>query len=248
MLTLKRDVLNELRAFKFANVRGRDFKLSGHFDDFLRLSASWEAMGADSHFGQSAAGSRTRRYSDFEYHPGTGFLKQLEHRAYVQSSKNNKYVGDVERHFADFGAEVLDSPVLRSLIALDFDVYKSTLPQDLHDVPWQCQIHQIRIVINPGCELEITPEGIHCDGYPFSGVHFWGKSNVMGAQSRLYSPDRKQIAEATYEDVLDTTFFLDRELLHYVSPARTLDADRPGWRQILAISFSRPGTDHDIVQ
>jgi hypothetical protein len=248
MLKLEREVGNELKTSKFVNVSGSDFRLTGNFDEFLRLSASWDAMGTDAHFGQTSAGCRTRRYSDFEYHPRTGFLKQLEHRAYVQSKENNGYVGDVERHFADFGSEVLDSPVLRSLIALDFGVYKGTLPPYLHDAQWQCQIHQIRIVLNPGQELEITPEGVHCDGYPFSGVHFWGKNNVGGAHSRLYRPDRTQVAEATYENVLDTTFFLDREMLHYVSPARTLDPTRAGWRQIIAISFSMPGTEYDIVR
>jgi hypothetical protein len=248
MLTFKKDIAVELKTRKFANVPGADFTLDGNFDDFLRLTRSRDSMGPDTHFGQKVQGTRTRRYSDFEYHPRTGELKQLEHRAYVQSKEHNKYVGGVERHFADFGAEVLASPVVRSLIALDFEVYKSALPAEVHDAVWQCQIHQIRIEIQPGQEVEITPEGIHCDGYPFSGVHFWGRDNVEGAQSRLYQLDRTQVAETTYESVLDTTFFMDREMLHYVTPARTRDQGRPGWRQIIAISFSRPGTAYDIMR
>lgn len=131
-------------------------------------------MEPDSYYGQAEAGMRYRRYSDFEYNPKTRELKQLEHRAYVQSKENNAYVGGVVRHFQDFSEEVISSPVMRSLIDTDFEVYKSVLPEELHDEIWQCQIHQIRIEIKPGKQLEITPEGIHCDGYPFSGVHFWG--------------------------------------------------------------------------
>jgi hypothetical protein len=191
---------------------------------------------------------RFRRYSDFEYNPATRELKQLEHRAYVQSKANNSYVGGLERHFQDFSNEVINSPVMRSLIDTDFEVYKNVLPPELHDEVWQCQIHQIRIEIKPGKQLEITPEGIHCDGYPFSGVHFWGRNNVAGAESRLYSAQEEQLAATTYEDILDTTFFLDRDMRHYVTPARNVHSYEMAFRQILAISFSRPGTAFDIVR
>lgn len=249
MLTLHSaaEIGHQVRQQKFTNVPASVFSLSGGFDDFVRLSKSWEDMPPDPHFGQTDAGRRFRRYSDFEYHPADRTLRQLEHRPYFQSKANNRYVGGLERHFGDFGAEVLDSPVLRSLIDIDFEVYKSTLDPKLHDQAWQCQIHQIRIEIHPGRELEITPEGIHSDGYPFSGVHFWGKANVAGAESRLYFEGDKPVAAATYERILDTTYFLDREMLHYVTPARTLDPSVSAFRQIIAISFSKPGTEHDIV-
>jgi len=248
MIRLKTDIRHQLRMHKFANVRGADFQLDGHFDDFLRLTGSWNDMGPDTHFGQASSGMRYRRYSDFEYHPATGELRQLEHRPYIQSETHNKYVGGLERHFADFGAEVMASPVLRSLIDLDFGVYKHVIPAEVHDKVWQCQIHQIRIEIKSGCTIEITPEGIHCDGYPFSGVHFWGKANVSGAQSQLFDADERPVAATTYENVLDTTFFLDREMKHYVTPARADDGQGQAYRQIIAISFSMPGTDYDVVR
>lgn len=248
MLTLTKDISQDMRSKKFAVVAGDDFKLAGNFSEFIRLTESWECMGPDPYFGQQEAGNRYRRYSDFNYNAATGELTQLEHRAYVQSKEHNSYVGDKIRHFEDFSREVIDSPVIRSLIDLDFAVYKSVLPEELHDDVWQCQIHQIRIEIKPGKTLEITPEGIHCDGYPFSGVHFWGKENVAGAESQIFSSDRQLLAAATYEGILDTTFFLDREMLHYVTPAATLDSEKPAYRQIIAISFSKPGTAYDTIR
>ncbi|TWI56538.1 hypothetical protein IQ22_00988 [Pseudomonas duriflava] len=247
MIVLNKAVGNSLRNYKYANVSGSDFSLTGHFDEFVRLTQSWETMEPDPYYGQAEAGARFRRYSDFEYHPVTQALTQLEHRPYVQSLANNRYVGGMERHFQDFSEEVIASPVIRSLIALDFEVYKSVLPVHMHHDQWQCQIHQIRIEIKPGKQVDITPEGIHCDGYPFSGVHFWGKRNVKGAESRLYAADGTPLAAVTYENILDTTFFLDREMKHYVTPASTLDPKRPAFRQIIAISFSKPGTRYDIV-
>lgn len=156
MIVLNREVGESLRRDKFVNVQGGDFNLYGHFADFVRLTKSWENMEPDSYYGQAEAGMRYRRYSDFEYNPKTRELKQLEHRAYVQSKENNAYVGGVVRHFQDFSEEVISSPVMRSLIDTDFEVYKSVLPEELHDEIWQCQIHQIRIEIKPGKQLEIT--------------------------------------------------------------------------------------------
>ncbi|HAL66305.1 MAG TPA: protein BsmA, partial [Pseudomonas sp.] len=154
----------------------------------------------------------------------------------------------MRRHFDDVSSDVFNSPVLRALIKLDFDVYKAVLPEELHTVPWQCQVHQIRIEVKPGEQIEITPEGIHCDGYPFSGVHFWGRHNIEGATSKVYDKQSNVIDSGTYQEILDTTYFLDRELQHYVTPATNPSESEMGYRQIIAISFSRPGTEHDIVK
>lgn len=248
MLTLKRNVDDALRLNKTVNVLGKDFALNGGFGHFVAFSKSWETMGVDKYYGQADKGTRYRRYSDFDFNPATGELQQLEHRAYEQSEAHNQYVGGVRRHFDDVSSDVFNSPVLRALIKLDFDVYKAVLPEELHNVPWQCQVHQIRIEVKPGEQIEITPEGIHCDGYPFSGVHFWGRHNIEGATSKVYDKQSNVIDSGTYQEILDTTYFLDRELQHYVTPATNPSESEMGYRQIIAISFSRPGTEHDIVK
>lgn len=252
MLRLKTDssknVSDSMRTAKFANVVASDFEMTGGFSDFASLTRSFEGMAEDRHFGQAKAGTRYRRYSDFEYDPTSRALNQLEHRSYTQSTENNKYVGGLARDFEDFNDDILQSSTIRSLIDTDFDVYKTVLPDELHETTWQCQIHQIRIEIKPGQQLDITPEGIHCDGYPFSGVHFWGRENVAGAESQLFDKQTNLLAKTTYQSILDTTYFLDRELQHYVTPARTNETDKPAYRQIIAISFSKPGTAYDTVR
>lgn len=248
MLQLNKNIGDDLRKNKAVNVLGSDFSLSGGFSDFVKFTQSWETMGVDKFYGQADRGTRYRRYSDFDYNPVTKILTPLGHRPYEQSVEHNKYVGGIERHFDDITTEVLHSPVLRSLVELDFNVYKEVLPPELHNEVWQCQIHQIRIEIKPGCELEITPEGIHCDGYPFSGVHFWGRHNVEGAMSQVFKKDGTLVDSGTYRNILDTTFFLDREMLHYVTTAFNPTTDAMGFRQIIAVSFSRPGTEYDIIK
>jgi hypothetical protein len=248
MLTLNKEIGDALRNNKAVNVMGSDFSLKGDFSEFLRLSKSWESMGKDEYYGQADKGNRYRRYSDFEYNPISKSLTRLEHRPYEQSFEHNKYVGGVQRHFEDFDDNIFDSSILKSLVNIDFEVYKEVLPKELHNKIWQCQIHQIRIEINPGATIEITPEGVHCDGYPFSGVHFWGRKNVEGAISKVYSKQEDLVESGMYQDILDTTYFLDREMLHYVTPALNPSSTETGFRQIIAVSFSRPGTDHDIIR
>ncbi|QNT78409.1 2OG-Fe dioxygenase family protein [Entomobacter blattae] len=243
-----RSIGHNLRRDKTVTISGSDFTLNGEFDNFVKFTKSWEDMGVDQFYGQAKHGTRYRRYSDFNYNPVTHQLTQLEHRAYEQSLIHNKYVGGIERHFNDFDNNIITSPILQSLVKIDFNVYKEVLPEKLHTETWQCQIHQIRIEIKPDQKIEITPEGIHCDGYPFSGVHFWGRHNVEGAQSQIFTKDEILVDSGTYQNILDTTFFLDREMLHYVTPAINPTDTQMGFRQIIAVSFSRPGSEYDIIK
>jgi hypothetical protein len=244
MLRLNADIRAQLRQHKFANVRGADFRLDGNFDDFIRLGRRWEGLGEDPHFGQASSGRRFRRSSDLEYHPATGELRPLGQRSGAQRTAHDKTAGAC----GNFDREVLQSTVLRSLVDIDFDVYRNVLPAELHGQAWQCRITQVRVEILPGRTLEVTPEGIHCGGTPFSGVHLWGKSNLAGAHSQLFKADGTRVAVTTHEQVLDTTFFLDREMQHYVTPATTDHHQLPAWRQAITISFARPGTAHDFVR
>lgn len=248
MFSLQKDIAGELKKNSCSIVSGKDFSLTGQYDAFARMIFSWENMSKDQYYGNKGKATRYRRYSDFIYNPKNGKLSSTEHRPYFQSGSMNKYVGGIERHFEDIGQDLMTNPLIESLVQVDFEVYKSLLPKELWEKEWQCQIHQIRIEVEPGQEVEITPEGIHSDGYPFSAVHFGGKENITGANSCIYTKQQEQIIEIRFEEFLDTLYFKDRELMHYVTPASTSDNSKKGYRQIIAISFSMPGTDYDTVR
>ncbi len=248
MFTLLTDVGPSLRDNGFATVRGNEFSLTGHYDQLFALTQSWGEMSRDTYYGNEGRANRYRRYSDFVYNPNGRKLSPVEHRSYFQSEGMNQYVGGLHRHFEDLPEVMYTNPLLESLVQLDFEVYKEILPEAYWTKEWQCQIHQIRIEVEAGKETEITPEGIHSDGYPYSAVHFWGKNNIDGAESRVYTKDEEQLASITFNDVLDTLFFRDRDLKHYVTPATTADESKSGYRQIIAISFSIPGSDYDTVK
>ncbi|MEO0442327.1 MAG: 2OG-Fe dioxygenase family protein [Pseudomonadota bacterium] len=248
MFSLQEDISEELDSCGCSVVSGSKFSLTGQYDAFTRMVRSWETMSKDKYYGNEGKATRYRRYSDFIYSPKTGKLLPTEHRPYFQSETMNHYVGGLERHFEDIDEDLMTNPLIESLVQLDFEIYKGLLPEELWDQDWQCQIHQIRIEVEPGQEVEITPEGIHSDGYPFSAVHFGGKENISGANSRVYTQQKQQITETRFEEFLDTLYFKDRDLMHYVTPAKTADNSAKGYRQIIAISFSIPGTEYDTVR
>lgn len=248
MLILKKDIGEELNLNGYSFVNGSDYSLTGNFKEFYDLTHSWEHMEEDQYYNQVGRAKRFRRYSDFQYNPEENEILPIEHRAYFQSENMNKFVGGKQRHFEDISKDLISNPVLRSLVKTDFDVYRKILPKSIWSVNWQCQIHQIRIEVEAGKETEITPEGIHSDGYPFSGVHFWGKENISGAKSYIYTKDEEELIGVTYENILDTIYFRDRDMKHYVTPASTADNNRPGYRQIIAISFSVPNSEYDIIR
>lgn len=248
MLNVISDVTDQLIEKRFAFVTGDKFQLNGNFTDFSKLTRSWEEMEKDVYYGNEEKATRFRRYSDFSYNPNTNDLIQHKHKSYFQSLENNEYVGGQTRHFADFADDIMHSDLVKSLVKDDFEIYMKTLPEEVRTEIWQCQIHQIRIEINPGQEVEITPEKIHCDGYPFSAVHFWGRNNVTGAESKLYTKEnQEEILSGTFENILDTIYFFDREMLHYVTPAKN-ETNELAYRQIIAISFSLPGTEYDTIR
>ena len=41
----------------------------------------------------------------------------------------NEYVGDIERHFEDIDKDFIESPILESLVQVNFAVYKVLIPK-----------------------------------------------------------------------------------------------------------------------
>ena len=68
---------------------------------------------------------------------------------------------------ATWTEQTVQNPLFRDLIAWDFAQWP------IEDVwldlaTWVCQVHQIRIHVVGGHTSDVTPEGVHSDGYPFA--------------------------------------------------------------------------------
>lgn len=219
-----------------------EFGENGHAQ-FSQLQECWNHLGEDPYYGGKGNCYRVRKYSDFFFTPITGALERCDHVAYYQSKKMNSFVGGKTRHFADVDASVYENPFFQSLVQKDFKSFP--IDAEYLNEQWICQIHMIRIVVGADEETPITPEGIHSDGYPFAGVHFIGKSkHLSGGESTVYTWEEKPIISATFEEPLDTLFLEDRRMKHYVSPIKAKGQE--GHRDILAVSFSLPGSPYIV--
>lgn len=229
---------------KFATLAGSRFALDpARRAQLADLQASWGDLDPDPWFGgEDGKAWRVRRYSDFDFEPRTGrLLQRRAHVAYYQSERQNAYVGGVERHFGDVTEQTVQNPLFQDLVAWDFAQWPV---EDVWlDRAWVCQVHQIRIHVVGGHTSDVTPEGVHSDGYPFAGVHLMDRVGVTGGQSTVYTADAAPLARLTFETPLDTLVFEDRNMKHSVSPITGVDGTT-GHRDILAISFSLPDSPY----
>lgn len=240
---LVKDIRGDLAEKLYATASAADFDLSPEMrESWEELRKSWDNLDFDKYYGDSSENYRKRRYSDFVYNPHTGSLQLMAHVPYFQSEGMNKYVGGMVRHFGDVLPEVYENEFFQQLVKYDFGLFN--IDEEYLDRDWICQVHQIRIYVGAGQTTDVTPEGIHSDGYPFAAVHFVGRKNVSGGQSSVYTyEDEEEMATLTFLEPLDSLFIEDRKIKHYVTPI-TADPDQGGYREILAISFSLPDSPY----
>lgn len=238
------DVRDSLARDRYAVISADSFNIAGLEDELSALYASWDNLGPDPFFGGGEQACRTRRYSDFEYDPADNSLTPLDHVAYYQSKGMNAFVGGKERHFEDVEISTVKNKALLELVRLDFE--NLPIEPKYLEQTWICQIHQIRIAVNPGQTYDVVPEGVHSDGYPFAGLHLIRKHEVEGAENVVYTWEEEELARTVLSSPLDTLIFEDKKMKHYASPL-TAGPDG-GVREILAISFSLPGTEYETIR
>lgn len=242
--SLAPSVRDHVGRHQYATLSGGAFALDGDRRAQLAdLQAAWGDLDPDPWFGGEAGKAwRVRRYSDFDFEPRTGrLLQRRAHVAYYQSERQNAFVGGVERHFGDVTVQTVDNRLFQDLVAWDFAQWP--IEDAYLDRTWVCQVHQIRIYVVGGHTNDVTPEGIHSDGYPFAGVHLMNRVDVTGGESTVYTADSVPLASLTFETPLDTLVFEDRNMRHYVSPITGVEGTT-GHRDILAISFSLPDSPY----
>ncbi|MEV0415306.1 2OG-Fe dioxygenase family protein [Streptomyces sp. NPDC050448] len=176
--------------------------------------------------------------------PATGELAPLDHVAYYQGEAMNAFVGGIERHFGDVEESTYRNPLFQALVRYDFD--NLPVEDEYRDRARVCQIHQIRIEINPGKYNELVPEGIHSDGYPWAGLHLISRVDVEGGHSTVFTWDEEPLAKGTFLTPLDSLIFEDRAMEHHVTGLSAAE-DKGGYRDVLAISFSLPGSPYETL-
>ncbi|NDJ60837.1 MAG: 2OG-Fe dioxygenase family protein [Chloroflexi bacterium] len=235
-ITTTHPIENDLRGQRYSFVPRNALYISQDLAAaWEQLQTDWEALPPDDYLPDGGS-YRFRRYGRVYFLPATGELLPLPHADYFQSRDINQVTGGIIRKFAPLLPESFDNSFLQTLIRFNFRHY----PIDdaaMQTQPWQVDIHQVRIVAEPGQAGEPTPEGIHRDGAEFVTVHLAELANATGGQVTIYDNDRQPLYDLTLQASMDTYLFLDPQVLHSVTPIQSADGARPGVRSILTFDY-----------
>ena len=95
------------------------------------------------------------------------------------------------------------------------------------------------IVAEAGASGNPTPEGLHRDGVDYIVSMLVSRSNVEGGETTITNNDREVLWQRTLQRPLDIMVGLDAQTLHSVTPVTPLDPQRPAWRDVLVVAFTK---------
>mmetsp|Transcript_33946 Transcript_33946/g.79940 ORF Transcript_33946/g.79940 Transcript_33946/m.79940 type:complete len:214 (+) Transcript_33946:406-1047(+) len=157
---------------------------------------------------------------------------------FVQTGTYNELVRSgkmaLVRHYAPHPPELFETKGLQRLLE---HLVSSMRSMDADpDVPWEFCIHAIRLT-PPG---QVTPEGIHRDGYHFVLSAVVSRLGVEGGHSLVHSGKK----EAPMLDVPmaagDTLFINDRAVYHSVTNVSAVPSVEEGGHRDVIIITLRP--------
>lgn len=234
-ITTARDVCSELEATAYSLLPASDLNVPPE------LLLAWDALRADypglplDEFLPGGLKYRFRRWGKVYFLPSTGEIVSLPASDYFQSTDINTVTGGIVRRFAPLLPPMFDNPFLQALIRFNMDQFP--LQQAQRSLPWQVDIHLIRVVADSTGEGHPTPEGIHKDGAEFVTVHLIEMDNAAGGEVTIYDNDKQPLYRFQLGQLLDSYLFEDPRVWHAASAIKPLDPARPAVRSILTFDY-----------
>lgn len=210
-------------------------------DQSLRwLQPEWHDLPLDTYMNDGGR-YRRRRHASFTLSgEGKNWCRHKD-KPHYQSSGFNHLNGDIARHFAPIRQNVIEDPLIKSLVVMGYMIFKQHTELDASAV----ELHQFRIEPSAVEKGRPTPEGIHRDGVDIVLMTLLNRSNIAGGDSRIYR-DKKgpSVATFTLTDPLDMAILNDRQVFHDVSALSVNTYGQPAYRDILVATFSRQPATH----
>jgi len=153
---------------------------------------------------------------------------ELEVDTFNQSSQYNKHQGDIDRKFEPISKDVLFSSAMLKVLH-NFSIVGGL------DVGDKIHIHQIRIITSDD-GAEVSPEGVHQDGYEFVGFIGINRHNVTGGELMLYHQrDEEPFIKLPMPNGTMITI-KDDELWHNGSPIQPKYNDSKGYLDLFVLT------------
>ena len=184
-----------------------------------QLSSSFEDLPPTDH---KDGQYRLRRYSVIELMIEPKAIKELPVSTFTQTDEYNNFQGNIERQFENIDKDTLNSEGMKELI-YSFRMMNNLPPTTLID------IHQMRVVTLPDGSAEVSPEGVHQDGYDFISRRGIARHKIQGGHLLVYlNKDDENFISLPLEDGHMVTL-KDDKLWHNASPIVVLDKGERGY-------------------
>ncbi|MFC7737704.1 2OG-Fe dioxygenase family protein [Roseomonas sp. GCM10028921] len=194
--------------------------------------ASWGDLRPDAYMADGGR-YRLRRHAIFTAPPGAP-LARAPDGPHFQATRYNALNGGIDRWFEPVLPSVSEGGAMRALLEGARGVFDRLSPGS----SWHVEVHQFRIEARPEESGKPTPEGMHADGVDYVLVMMIGRENVAGGITGIQI-DAKEEASFTLSAPCDAVLLDDRRVMHGVTPIHPLDPSRPGYRDVLVLTFRK---------
>lgn len=202
----------------------------GSVDGLEAFAESWNDLGADT-FMADGGRYRKRRYGLWEV-TDKGFYRQ-EHQPHYQSRDYNLLNGGIQRWFDPIADAIGSGNVMTTVLGFCRGLFGSMTPAKA----WHVEVHQFRIEARHGAAGQPTPEGMHRDGHNYVLVLMVKRTNIRSGVTSVHDLKGQCLGEFTLTDPLDAAIVDDIRVMHGVTPVEPLDPERPGYRDVLVVTF-----------
>ncbi len=223
----------------FALVRAPEMRAvleAAGLSDWERFSQSWGDLGIDAYM---ADGGRYRRRRFACFRANAEGIARKPHQPHYQSRDYNPLNGGIQRWFDPVAEAIGAHPALHAILATCHTLFDRLTSPPLRPDSWHVEVHQFRIEARPGQEGRPTPEGMHRDGVDWVLVLLVSRVNISSGETSIGDLAMRPLGSFTLTEPLDSAVTDDNRVHHGVTPVTPLDLARPGYRDVLVVTFRR---------
>ncbi len=204
----------------------------GSLGDWKQFAASWNDLGLDTYM---ADGGRYRKRRHAAFAADAEGIRRKPHQAHYQSRDYNSLNGGIARWFDPVLPDVGAGPSMTTIVSTCRALFERMTPAPA----WHIEVHQFRIEARADAVGRPTPEGTHQDGVDHVLVLLIGRQNIQSGVTTITDLARRPLGSFTLAEPLDAALVDDNRVMHGVTPVEPVDPARPGFRDVLVVTFRR---------
>ena len=204
----------------------------GSLADWKAFAASWNDLGLDTYM---ADGGRYRKRRHAAFAADAPGIRRKPHQAHYQSRDYNSLNGGIARWFDPVLPEIGSGSSMTTILHTCRLLFERLTPAPA----WHIEVHQFRIEARADAVGRPTPEGTHQDGVDHVLVLLIGRQNIQSGVTTITDLGRRPLGSFTLGEPLDAALVDDNRVMHGVTPVEPVDPARPGFRDVLVVTFRR---------